>query len=186
MSPAARRNRVNPPGSPQPGGPVFLVVGVIGRPHGLRGDLHFHVLTDFPERLEQGTQVFIGETHVPYQIAQLKDHGKKSLLHLQGVDTRQGAELLRNARMYVRTADRPALPDGEYYQHEVIGLQVIDEAGLVLGVVREIISTGANDVLVVRGESYGEILIPRLDDVVLQVDLEIGNITVRLPTGLLP
>jgi 16S rRNA processing protein RimM len=163
-----------------------LVVGRLGRPHGLQGELHIHILTDFPERLAAGTQVYIGDDYRPYKIGQLKKHGKNSLLQLDGVVSREAAALLRNTEVHVRTADLPALAEGEYYQHEVIGLRVVDEAGTDLGIVSEIISTGANDVLVVLGESRSEILIPRLDDVVLGIDLEAGLLTVRLPGGLIP
>jgi 16S rRNA processing protein RimM len=172
-------------GSPQAGGPVFLVVGTVGRPHGLRGELQFHALTDFPERLAPGLAVFIGPAYAPYEIRGIQEHGQKYLLRLDGIDSRESAEILRNARVFVRTDSIPPLEDGEYYQHQVLGLQVQAESGEQLGAVSEIISTGANDVLVVLGDG-GEILVPRLDDVVLKIDLKAGLITVRLPKGLLP
>jgi 16S rRNA processing protein RimM len=78
------------------------------------------------------------------------------------------------------------LPEGEYYHHQLIGLKVVSEQGKVLGKVTEILATGANDVYVVRAEIGPEILIPAADEFVRAVDLEHGELQVRLVPGLLP
>ena len=104
----------------------------------------------------------------------------------EGYDTPEQAGKLRNQLAYVPTADRPPLPDGEYYHHQLIGLKVISEQGEVLGKVTEILATGANDVYVVRAEIGAEILIPAVDEFVRAVDLERGELRVHLAPGLLP
>jgi 16S rRNA processing protein RimM len=86
----------------------------------------------------------------------------------------------------VPTADRPPLPEGEYYHHQLIGLKVVNEQGDVLGKVKEILATGANDVYIVRPEIGKEILIPAVDEFILAVNLERGELRVRLAPGLLP
>jgi 16S rRNA processing protein RimM len=76
------------------------------------------------------------------------------------------------------------LPPGEYYWWQLIGASVVDEAGEPLGVVLEIIQTGANDVYVLRTPAGGEFLLPAIKDVILAVDTERGVITARLLPGL--
>jgi 16S rRNA processing protein RimM len=93
---------------------------------------------------------------------------------------------LRNQFVLVRADDRPALPEGEYYHHQLIGLLVVDEREIALGELVEIMQTGANDVYVVRLRAGGELLIPAIDSVILAVDLERAEIQVQLPPGLLP
>jgi 16S rRNA processing protein RimM len=93
---------------------------------------------------------------------------------------------LRNLLVYVPTADRPQLEEGEYYHHQLLGLQVIDEAGNTLGTIMRIHETGANDVYVVQAESGAELLIPAIESVILNIDLEHHQLHIRLLPGLLP
>jgi len=175
----------NSTGSPADGGPVFLLVGRLGRPHGLDGTLQFQVLTDFPERLDEDAQVFVGKKKDPVRIQYLRTHGNKFLIRLESVESRDDAELFRNSEVFVRAADVPALPDGEYYQHQLLGLLVMTVDGIELGSITEILSTGANDVLIVSAEGRKEILIPKTDETVREIDLEKGIVLVSLPAGLL-
>ncbi len=101
---------------------------------------------------------------------------------LDGLDV---AGELRNSWVFVPAQGRPPLEPGEYYHHQLIGLRVKTDSGQVLGVVKDILETGANDILVVRPESGPEILIPVVDEFVLAYDLGQGEITVRLLPGLI-
>ena len=125
----------------------------------MHGDLIMEVVTDFPERLNSGTRVFIGEGYADSQVSATRHHAHGLLMRFQGVDTPEKAGMLRNQRVYVRTADRPALPAGQFYHHELLGLEVIDEHGAVLGHLNEILQTGANDVYVVTDTENGELLV---------------------------
>jgi len=173
-------------GSPQKGEPVFLAVGKLRRPHGLRGEIIMDVLTDFPERLHRGITLFVGPEHQPLRLRSHRWHGAALLVTFEGYDTSEQAGELRNHLAYVTAADRPQLPEGEYYHHQLIGMKVVSEQGEVLGKVTEILATGANDVYVVRPEIGVEILIPAIDEFVLAVDLEHHELRVRLAPGLLP
>jgi 16S rRNA processing protein RimM len=166
--------------------PVFLAVGKIRRPHGLRGELVMEVLTDFPERLRPGLQVYIGLQHQPGRLTSVRGHQQALLIGLEGIPDPESAASLRSQLVYVTAAKRPSLPEGEYYHHQIIGLAAISEDGQVLGQVTEILETGANDVLVVRPAQGPEILIPFLDSLLLKVDLEGKAIHLRLLPGLLP
>jgi 16S rRNA processing protein RimM len=173
-------------GSPHKGEPVFLAVGKLRRPHGLHGEIIMDVLTDFPERLHCGITLYVGPEHQSLQLRSLRWHTAALLVAFEGYDTPERAGELRNQFAYVTTADRPPLPEGEYYHHQLIGLKVISEQGEVLGKVTEILATGANDVYVVRAEIGAEILIPAVDEFVRAVDLERGELRVRVAPGLLP
>ena len=167
-------------GSPDQGEPVFLVVGRLRRPHGLTGELQMDVLTDFPERLVPGKQIFIGEEHLPAQIENLRPHGSLLLIMLKGYGNVDQARVFTNAMVYVEAHNLPELPDGEYYHHQLIGLTVIDiETDVVLGQLEKILETGANDVYIVRRENGDELLLPAIESVLCQVNLETKVMMVR-------
>jgi 16S rRNA processing protein RimM len=129
----------NATGSPAPGEPVFLVIGKLRRPHGVEGEILFEVITDFPERLRKGKEVFVGEAHRLEKIASRRTHDKGLLLSFEGYpDVDRVAELV-NELVYVRTDSLPPLPEGEYYFHQLIGLSVVDPQGVRLGRIAEII-----------------------------------------------
>lgn len=106
-----------------------------------------------------------------------------AILKLRGIDTREDAEGLAGVELEVPTEDVPPLPDGSYYHFQILDMEVWTSAGELLGIVVDILITGSNDVYVVRGGDR-EILVPALEDVVLEVDVEGGRLTVDLPEGL--
>jgi 16S rRNA processing protein RimM len=173
-------------GSPTPGEPEFLVVGKLGKPHGIHGEIVMDVYTDFPERVQQGVTVFIGPQFLPLQIIKRRPHARGLLMTIDGYQTREGVAELRNQLVYVPTADRPQLEAGEYYHHQLLGLQVIDEEDRLLGSIERILETGANDVYVVHDESGAELLVPDIESVVLEIDLDHNQMLVHLLPGLLP
>jgi 16S rRNA processing protein RimM len=172
------------PGSPATGEPVYLAVGLLRRTHGLRGDLLLEVYTDFPERLRPGTKILVGDAHQPLKITRRRPHNDGLILGFEGLATAEQAGVWRGQVAYVPAEDRPALPEGEYYHHQVIGLTVFDESGKELGVLAEIIETGANDVYVVKPGAGNEILLPALKEVILAVDLPAKTMRVHLLPGL--
>jgi 16S rRNA processing protein RimM len=182
-----RRNNVTPQenatltGSPLPGEPVYLLVGKFRRPHGVRGEIAMEVLTDFPERLRKGVTIYVGEDHRPLRITSIRDHGKLLLLGFNEFPDCDLVGELRNCFVYVPTSSIPRLPEGEYYYHEIIGLRAVNESGELLGVLEEILETGANDVFVIKPEQGNEILLPVIEGVVINFDLQKGVITVKPP-----
>ncbi len=182
--------RTKPPaqagsGSPPVGEPVYLVVGRLRRPHGVRGEILMEVLTDFPERLKRGKQVFIGDDRLPHTIAARRRHNDGLLLTFEGFTDRDQAAKLRNQDVFVLADSLPELPEGEYYHHQLIGLNVVADTGQLLGTLVEIIETGANDVYAVRDENGRELLLPAIPPVVLDVDLDSATMRVHLLEGLL-
>lgn len=161
----------------------FLAIGRVIAPRGVRGELKVAVETDTPERFLRTSRVFMGEDRRVYTVRAARLHQGNALLRLAGVETRNDAEVWRNAYVYVALEDAVPLEEGEYYHHQIQGLRVRTTAGEDLGRVLEVLQTGANDVWVVRGRG-GEVLIPALKDVIVSIDLEAGTVTVALPEGL--
>jgi 16S rRNA processing protein RimM len=173
-------------GSPLPGEPEYLAIGKLRRPHGVHGEMLMSVWTDFPERLQPDTLVYLGKTHLAVHIKSVRGQKQDALIVFDEFSDREEVGRFRNQVVYVRTADLPVLPDDELYLHQLLGLQVIrDEDDVSLGVVAEILETGANDVLLVRREGKSDILIPDIDPVILAIDLEKGEIRVNLLPGLI-
>jgi 16S rRNA processing protein RimM len=157
-----------------------VTVGRITAAHGIRGEIKVEPLTDFPERFQPGSRLWIDGT--PYEVERGRWQGRSVVLKLSGVDTRNEAEALPGKQLLAPEATEIEEED-TYYLHDVIGLRVEDAAGETLGELAEVLSTGSNDVYVVRGER-GELLLPALDDVVRQVDIPGGRIVVDVPEGI--
>ena len=174
-----------PTGSPGEGEPVFLVVGKFGRTHGIKGEIILHVITDFPERLKKGVRVFAGENRQPVRISEVRPYKKGLLLSLQGFDSVEAVEELRNQFLFVRSDEIPPLPEGEYYHHQLIGMQVFDEENRELGTLVQILDTTANDVYIVRSDAGREILLPATEEVLLDIDPASKKIRVHILPGLL-
>jgi 16S rRNA processing protein RimM len=175
---------IQPTGSPFSGEPEFLAVGRLRRPFGLRGEIFMEVLTDFPERLKPGSRVFVGPHHAPIHIRSCRWHRNRLLIAFDGYAKREEIAELRNQNVTVLTSERPELPEGEFYHHQIIGLRVVTQDGEALGSVAEILETGANDVYIVRNQTGEEILLPAIDSVIVNVDLEGNEILVDLIPGL--
>lgn len=161
-----------------------MSLGRIVAPHGVRGEVRLLLETDFPERLP-GRTARLGESGRETRVRTARAHrGGLWLVALEGVDSREAAEALRGVELLVDATSLPPLPEGQWYRHELVGLQVRADDGRELGRLVDVLSTGANDVFVVRGPA-GEILLPALRSVVRSVDLDSGRMTVTLPPGLL-
>jgi 16S rRNA processing protein RimM len=173
----------NAPGSPD-GEPVYLVVGFLRRAHGVHGEMIMDLHTDFPERLQSGRKLFVGDERKPMTLSGVRPHAKGVLVTLKGIETPEDAGQLRNQWVYVRAIDVPALPEGKIYQHELFGFKVVDENEHPLGELVEILETGANDVYVVKDEAGKEILLPAIPSVILELDTDRRLMRVHLLEGL--
>jgi 16S rRNA processing protein RimM len=190
---ARRRFTEQESGSGEQGGspePRFLVIGQVVGVHGLQGELKVEILTEDPHRFGRLKQVFVGledEEPVPWPLERTRLHKGRALLKLENVDDRAAAEALRGYLIQVPLAESLPLEEGEYYEHQILGLGVWTAAGEHLGQIVEILYTGANDVYVVHstGPDGREILIPAIPEAVLEVDLVGGRLVVELLEGLL-
>jgi len=157
-------------------------------PFGVRGQVKVRSYTDQIEHLQRRiTTVYVGPQRQGYALRHVFVHKPGLLvLTLEGVTTREGAEELRGAEVSIREREAAPLDEGEYFLHQLYGLTVVTEAGAELGVVAEVLETGANDVLVVRRAGQPDALIPMIHDVVQQLDFAQGRVVIRLLEGLLP
>lgn len=163
--------------------PEHLVVGRIVAPHGVRGEVRVAIETDDPERFARLERVYLGDERVPYAVEGARLHKGQALLRLRGIDDRDAAEAWRSAWVYVAFEDALPLDEDEYYHYQLVGLEAITDGGESLGRVAEILTTGANDVYVIRGPR-GELLLPAIGEVVLEIDLEANRMVVRPPQEL--
>lgn len=162
----------------------YIAIGEVQSPHGVRGDFHVRILTDFPKRFKQLRRVYVGEDHRPYEVQRARVGAETALLKLAGIDSPEAARGLLHLLIYVPVAEAVPLGKDEYYWYQIIGLEVWTTDGRYLGKIRDILETGSNDVYVVEGPQ-GEVLVPAIEDVVSSVDLERGRMTVVLMEGML-
>jgi 16S rRNA processing protein RimM len=167
--------------SPSRGEPVFLVIGKFRHSHGIKGEIAMEVYTDFPERLHPKGMVYVGISHQALTIKTIRWKNKLMLLSFEGYPDLEEVNVFRNELVYTISNRLPSLPDGQYYHHQLLGMSVLDTSGILLGTLQEILQTGANDVYVVRPETGPEILLPAIDSVIEQVDLEKQVIIVNPP-----
>jgi 16S rRNA processing protein RimM len=177
-------------GQRRPPEPRYLAVGHVVGAHGLQGELKVELLTDDPHRFARLERVFIGlegSEPVPRSLVGYRLHKGRALLRLEGCKDRPTAESLRGYLVQVPLAEAIPLEEGEYFEYQILGLDVWTASGEELGKLVEIIHTGANEVYVVRSTDTDrrDVLIPAIKDVVLEVDLEAGRLVVELPEGLI-
>ena len=164
--------------------PRYLAVGRVLRPRGVRGELKVKILTEDPARFQWLETVYVGPHFIPYRLERIRLHRGAGLLKLAGCDDHDAAEALRGLLVQVAMEDALPLEEGEYWLYQLLGLEVWTTDDELLGVVREILETGANDVYVVRNRSGREVLIPALKSVVIDINIEAGRMLVELPEGL--
>ncbi|MDU2065168.1 MAG: ribosome maturation factor RimM [Sporomusaceae bacterium] len=161
--------------------PEFISVGKIVAPHGVRGDLRIMALTDDLARFEKLQHVFLEQT-TKLTIESVKYHKGSVLLKFKEHASRNDVESLRGKLLYITQDQLIPLPEGRYYHFDLIGLSVYDEAGQLLGTLKDILETGSNDVYVVEAEDVQSkpILVPALKKVVKSIDLTEQKMIVKL------
>ena len=158
------------------------VIGIVLGPHGVHGELRVRVLSDVPHRFDPGNLVLLRDGE--WTIVSSSPAGRDTVfLKLEGINSPAAAKEFIGLELNASTDSSPSLPEGEYFHYQLLGLQVRTDEGEFLGQISEIIATGSNDVYVVRGPA-GDVLIPALAQVILQVDPDGGTMTVRLLDGL--
>jgi len=128
------------------------------------------VYTKMMELLVPENIVLVGDGHHPYTIETTRWKKDLLLLKFEGIEDRTTASELTNALVYIKSEELPPLSDGDFYYHEVIGMQVYQEDGVYLGTLIEILETGANDVYLVRDDADHESLIPAIEEMILEID----------------
>ena len=160
-----------------------VVVGRVIRNHGLDGSLRIQPYSDNPGRFQPGSLLTLAGRPQVVESCRLLPDGY-AILRLDGLDDPVAARKFTNEWLYAATDPEPALPPGEYYHYQLVGLTVITDQGENLGQLQEVLATGSNDVYVVKSESGAELLLPAISQVVKEIDLTSGHILVHLLDGL--
>jgi len=160
-----------------------VVVGRVARPHGVTGEIAVVVLSEVPERFTDGAVVWLEDGRA-LTVGSSRPHKDRLLVRFREVIDRTQAEALHGALLVVPESMSPPLPEGSWWDHQLIGCSVTTEAGRALGTLTEVIHTAANDVWSVTDEMGAETLIPVLRDVLVSVDVTATRIVVNEIPGL--
>jgi 16S rRNA processing protein RimM len=167
-----------------------LVVGRVGRPHGLRGEVTVEVRTDDPgQRFAAGsTLATMPPERGPLTIAESRWHSGRMLVRFERCHDREAAETLRDTMLVIQSDQLAPLADpAEYYDHDLIGLRVLTVSGEQVGTVADVLHHG-QDLLVIDGtgaRSGAEILVPFVQAIVPEVNAAAGTLVIDPPPGLL-
>jgi len=159
----------------------WIPVGRVTRTHGLKGELKFFPADQDDLVVQKDQQIRLDET--TFKIKSVRGVKSPFIVKFEGVDSIEAAQSLSGQEVLVAKEDFESLPEGEYYRFEIEGLKAFDDTGKYYGVIEEIIATGSNDVYVVRGDGK-EWLVPMIDSVVQNIDLEEGKLIFHCVEGL--
>ncbi|MDO4155815.1 MAG: ribosome maturation factor RimM [Oscillospiraceae bacterium] len=163
----------------------YLEIGKIVTVHGLRGDVKVQPWCDSPEFLCAFPVLYLGKEKKEVEVLDARVQKNMAILRLDGYETVEQAEMLRNQMLYLHRED-VELEDDTYFIQDLIGLDVLDaDSGVSYGTLKDVLQTGANDVYVVQPENGKEVLIPAIPDVIVETNLEIGCMKIRPLEGLL-
>ena len=170
--------------------PDVRVVGRVVKPHGIRGELVVDVHTDSPEERFAVGSVLVTRARDgasgTVTVAAVRPHTGRLLVTFEGVAGRDSAEAMRGLLLLFDAAELAPTDDpDEFHDHELEGLAVVDVQGNRVGVVAGVLHTAASDLLAVRRDDGGEVLVPFVTQIVPTVDVAGGRVVVDPPEGLL-
>lgn len=160
----------------------ILEIGRVVNTHGIRGELKIQPWCDDPAIFDELEYIYIDGRR--YVITRSRFHKTCEIVAVEGIDNINDAELLKNKIVTVEREQLGELPEGTYYIADIIGLSVVTDAGAELGKIGQVISTGSNDVYEVEREGKKPLLLPVIDEVVKEVNIDEGYVTVSLMKGL--
>lgn len=165
-----------------------VVIARIVKARGIRGEVACVLETDFPDRfssLERVTVWLPDDTRLSLVIEDHWFHNDRVILKFEGYDTMTAAQGLAGGRLVIAESDVESLADGQFFEREVLGSEVVTSDGLKLGQVTRVMRTGGTDLLVLESDDGRERLIPFADEICTDVDVRAKRITISPPEGLL-
>jgi 16S rRNA processing protein RimM len=165
----------------------LLLVGRVARAHGNKGQVIVNLDTDFPEeRFAEGNTLVVehGGTSTTRRIASVRFHQRRPVIALEGIETMNDAEALAGAELKMPAAALGPLPGGTFYRHDLVGCEVKDRAGRDIGRVTAVEGSMERSRLVVEG-AKGELQIPLVDGICVEIDPAQKRIVIDPPEGLL-
>jgi len=155
------------------------MIGIVGAPHGVRGEMRVRIVSDFPERVATLSHVYLGAETERRRLIAFRGSGQSTIIRVAGVTAREDAAQYRGMPLYMDIRDAKPLEADENYWYQLIDMQVFSPEGELLGTLTNILETGANDVYVVTRPDGGELLLPALKDVILDVDVPNKRMTAK-------
>jgi 16S rRNA processing protein RimM len=164
----------------------FFRVGVITTTHGVHGEVKVFPTTDDPQRFKKLKQVILdnGKEQRELEITSVKFFKNLVILKFKGLDNINDVEKYKKADLLVTRKNAVPLKEGEYFIADLIGLKATSDEGEDLGILTDVIQTGANDVYVFSKEGMQDLLVPKIPDCIKDVNIEEGTILVHLLPGL--
>ena len=170
----------------QPSGPAWLIVGRVAKPHGVHGDILVDIVTDFPQRLIDGIDFGVGDGDAPsefHRAHRVRTHGGRWLISVGGIRARGDVEEWRGRWLFLPEQPLEELPEGYYYEHQLLDLRCRsvggDDLGQVVGV-----DPGSHQGRLVIRKDRRDYLVPYVPAIVLEVDLNAGIVILDPPAGL--
>ena len=158
----------------------LVVIGTIVAPHGVRGDIRILPQTERPEQFLEHEHLLLADGRVLH-IDAARFHKRMVLVKCAEINTMNEAEAFRGQEVFVMRTDLPPLAEGEYYVADLLGSEVVDPDGKKIGVLKDVVTTGSNDVYVIRGLDNKDILLPALKKHVKEINPAAHKIVAELP-----
>jgi 16S rRNA processing protein RimM len=150
----------------------WATIGQVVALFGVRGELKVRLLTDIPNRFQQLEAVYASTNHQSLVVEHVRPYkGDMVVLKFAGIDDANTAETFCRQDLQIPADQLAKLPPDSYYQHDILGLEVITLSGKILGPIVEILETGSNDVYIIKGSDGKQLMIPAIKDVIKQIDL---------------
>ena len=165
----------------------WLYVGKIANTHGLKGELKLLAATDFPaERFKKGETLYldVDGKKLPFEVTTYRPHKQFHLVTFKGLENINLVEKYKGMKLYVHVEHVHELPEHAFYHHEIIGCEAVVD-GEVIGVVDDIFETGANDVWVIKRPGKSDALIPYIESVVSDIDVEAKRVVITPIPGMI-
>ena len=164
-----------------------LEIGQIVNTFGIKGMVKVKPFTDDIRRFDELKKVYVekNSNQTEYEIEEVKYHKDMVLIKFKGIDKVEQAEMLRNSYLTVSRDSVEKLEEGRYYIVDLLGLEVYTDEQILLGTLEDIFNTGSNDIYVVKDKQGKQILLPAIQDVIKQIDIENKKIIVHLLPGLI-
>ena len=164
----------------------YFRVGVFANTHGIRGEIKVYPTTDDVSRFRDLKEVILDSKKepLPLEVEGVKFFKNMVILKFKGIDNINDIEKYKGCDLLVSRENAVPLEEGEFYLADIMGMPVIDEEERELGVIREVLQTGANDVYIIQKKRGGEILLPAIPSCILDIDFENHRMKVHLMPGL--
>ena len=162
-------------------------VGVIANTHGIRGEVKVYPTTDNLNRFDDLKDVILdtGREHINLKVEGVRYFKNMAILKFKGIDNINDIEKYKGKDLLVTRENAVPLEENEYYIADLIDMEVYNEDGSRLGILNDVMQTGANDVYVINLENGRELLLPNIDQCILEVNIEEKKMTVHVLEGLM-